>query len=74
MSQDIFLFFMPTAQARLLTEVWKTKNGLRSSFLLFGLCKGPRGKRKGKALSGADLGLRSSQFLSLHSMCNTIQP
>ena len=43
MSKDIFLFFIPTAQACLMTEVWKTKKVLRSSFLLsVGACKGPK--------------------------------
>ena len=47
MSKDIFLFFIPTAQACLMTEVWKTKKGLRSSFLLsVGLAGAPAASRR----------------------------
>ena len=61
MSKDIFLFFIPCYKFTCKATVLKTKVGCASNLLAEIGFKCPAASGTGKALSGADFNLRSSQ-------------
>ena len=61
MSKDIFLFFMPWCKFTCKPKAWKTKVGCEVIFLQRLVLSAPAASGTGKALSGADFYLRSSQ-------------